>query len=412
MTISSLGDWIGLFALLSITDRLAPGNTLAIAGLMIFRVLPAFIIGPLAGVALDRLDRRKAMIFSDISRAVLIAIIPFAHTLPVLYAVSFCLETISLIWMPAKDSLVPTLVPGRWLVAANSMALFSSYGVFPLSALVFTGLVGTGQFLGDHISALRDLQLNQENLALWIDAVSFLASAVLVSRIRFAGLRSGEKRPFRVRAILDELVEGLRYVKAKGEINRVIRGMGIAVAGGAVIFSLGPGYAREVLDAGPKSFGLIVAFLGTGMGAGVLILGFIGDRLPKGWVFALASIAGGLTLVTLAAISNLLFAFATATALGAFAGVATATSFALLQERVDDEVRGRTFASVQIVIRLSLFISLVAFPALAQFFASFSLSTQEGIRLSLAIGGLIGVGAGTLTAMDVYRRRIDASQPV
>jgi MFS family permease len=123
MTIGSLGDWIALFALLSMTNRLAPGNTLAVGGLMIFRMLPIFIVGPLAGVLLDRVDRRKAMIVSNVARALLVASIPFATTLPMLYAVSFALETIALIWMPAKDSLVPTIVPNRWLVAANSLAL-------------------------------------------------------------------------------------------------------------------------------------------------------------------------------------------------------------------------------------------------------------------------------------------------
>ncbi len=408
MTISSLGDWIGLFALLSITDRLAPGNTLAVAGLMIFRVLPALLIGPLAGVALDRFDRRRAMIYSDLLRAVLIAAIPFAKSLPVLYAISFVLETISLVWMPAKDALVPNLVPARWLVAANSLALFSTYGVFPLGALVFTGLVGTGEFLGSQVPALRELQLNQENLALWIDTATFLVSVALISRIDFPGLPR-QKRPLRVRVIADELLEGLRYVMRRGQVARVIRGMGIAVAGGAVIFSLGAPYTRVVLNGGPKSFGLVVAFLGTGMGVGVLFLGFLGDRLPKGWVFALSIIAGGLTLVAVGAVSKLGGALIGAGLLGAFAGIATATSFAMLQENVADEIRGRTFASVQVVIRISLFMSLVAFPALAQLLSAGWLlgSTAEGIRLSMAIGGLIGVGAGTLTARDVYRRRID-----
>ncbi len=59
------------------TNRLSPGNTLAVAGLMIFRVLPAFLVGPIAGVLLDRIDRRKAMIASDVARACLIASVPF-----------------------------------------------------------------------------------------------------------------------------------------------------------------------------------------------------------------------------------------------------------------------------------------------------------------------------------------------
>lgn len=406
MTISSLGDWIGLFALLAITNRLAPGNTLAVAGLMIFRMLPAFLIGPLAGVALDRWNRRRAMILSDLIRAALVASIPFVKTLPGLYAISFTLETISLVWMPAKDALVPNLVPARWLVAANSLALFTTYGVFPLGALVFTGLVGVGEFIGEHVTVLGFL--HQENLALWIDAASFLVSVGFVARVAAPAIPRS-KRPFQPRVIVDEVVEGLRYLKERGEVARVIRGIGFALAGGAVVFSLGAPYTTEVLGGGAKGFGGIVSFLGTGMGVGVLLLGFIGDRLPKAWVFSLAILGGGLMLVVTAAVSELALALVMAGLLGAFSGVAYATGFALMQEKVADEVRGRTFASVQIVIRVSLFASLVAFPALAKLFAaSWGLdSVTDGIRLSMALGGLIAVAAGTLAATDVYRGRID-----
>ncbi|HVL80419.1 MAG TPA: MFS transporter [Actinomycetota bacterium] len=406
MTVSSLGDWIGLFALLAITDRLAPGNPLAIAGLMIFRVLPALVIGPLAGVALDRWDRRKAMMACDLLRAVLIATVPFARSLPFLYAVSFALETLSLIWMPAKDSLIPNLVPSRWLVAANSLALFTTYGVFPLGALAFTGLVGVGQLIGNQFPALAELQLNEENLALWIDAVTFLVSVALISRIDFPGLPR-EKRPLRFRVVVEEIKEGLRYLSERGEVARIMRGIGFALVGGAVIFSLGAPYTSQVLRGGAQSFGLVVAFLGTGMGLGVLVLGFVGDRLSKGWVFAGAIIAGGLVLVGASMVTRLEYALPVAGLLGACAGAATATAFAMLQEKVPDAVRGRTFASVQIVIRLSLFLSLIAFPSLAQLFGQVSGDAAEGVRFALALGGLLGVVAGTVAAFDVYRGRID-----
>lgn len=408
LTISSLGDWIGLFALLSVTNRLAPENTLAVGGLMIFRMLPAFLVGPLAGVALDRMDRRKAMIVSDVIRAGLIGSVPFAETLPALYAISFALETISLIWMPAKDALVPNLVPGKRLVTANSLALFTTYGVFPLGALVFTGLVGVGEFLGTHVSVLSGLALSQENLALWIDTATFLVSALVISRMRVPRLPR-EKRPIRLRVLWDEVVEGLRYVRARGEVAQVMQLIGVALAGGAVVFSLGAPYATQVLGGGPTSFGGIVAALGTGMGLGVLVLGFSGDRLPKGWIAAVGVIVSGMMLVGAALVDSIVMAVVVSGLFGAGAGVAYATGFALLQEKVADSVRGRTFASVQIVIRVSLFASLIAFPALAEVFATtvFGGDTGDGIRLAIATGGLITCASGAYAAWAVYQGRID-----
>lgn len=407
LTISSLGDWVALFALLSMTNRLAPGEPLAVGGLMIFRMIPAFLVGPLGGVLLDRIDRRRAMVVCDISRALIVALLPFATTLLMLYAAAFLLETIALIWMPAKDSLVPTIVPNRWLVAANSLALFTTYGVFPLGAVIFTGLVGVAELLGDRFAALEVLRLSQENLAFWINTVTFFFSAFLVSRIRFPPMPV-EKRALRLRLLWDEVVEGLRYLKQRGEVARVMRTIGVALAGAAVIFSLGAPYTTDVLGGGPQGFGLVVAALGTGMGLGVVVLGFIGDRLPKAWVSAFAVIGGGLMLVAASLVSDLRPAILFAGLFGGFGGIAYATGFALLQERVAGRLRGRTFASVQIIIRVSLFASLIAFPALAEFFATDLVlgSSRQGIRLAMALGGLLTCAAGFLAAHDVYRGKV------
>lgn len=396
-----------MFALLSITNRLSPGNTLAVAGLMIFRVLPAFIVGPIAGVLLDRIDKRRALIGSRIASAVLIAIVPFALNIPMLYATSFLLEIATLIWMPAKDALIPDLVPKRWLVATNSLSLFTTYGVFPLGALVFTGLAGVAAFLGAHIAPLEFLHLNQENLALWIDAAMYLASVILVSRVRVPQVPR-ELRPVRFGVLWDELVEGLRYLKERGEVARVMRSIAIALAGGAVVFSLGAPYATSVLGGGPSAFGGIVAALGTGMGVGVLVLGFVGDRVPKAWVAAGATTVAGLMLVAASTVSLLGVALVVSGLFGAAAGIAYATLFALLQEIVHDDVRGRVFASVQVVIRVSMFASLVVFPAAAQLFSDvvFGGDAAQGIRLALAAGGVLACAAGLHGAYDVYRGRI------
>jgi dTMP kinase len=378
---------------------------------MIFRVLPAFLVGPLSAVLLDRVDRRKAMVVCDFTRAALIAIIPFVPTLTVLYAVSFLMECMSLIWMPAKDALIPSLVPKRWLVATNSLALFTTYGVFPLGALWFTALVGVAQFLGAHIGALHALNLSQENLALFIDAASFLASALIVMRVRVP-LMARERRPVHFEALWEELVEALRYLKDRGEVARIMRSIAVALVGGAAVFSLGAPYATTVLHGGPKAFGGIVAALATGMGAGVLVLGLVGDRFPKAWAASFAVIAAGVMLLGAAVSSVLIAALIFASLFGATAGVAYATLFALLQEIVHDEIRGRIFASVQVVIRLSLFMSLVVFPALAQLFTSvaFGGHTGNGIRLALASGALVTCAAGVHGAYDVYKGRIHSGR--
>jgi dTMP kinase len=318
----------------------------------------------------------------------------------------------TLVWMPAKDALIPNLVPKRLLVATNSLALFTTYGVFPLGGVAFTALVGVAEFLGGHVGAFRVLHLNQENLALWIDMGTFIASALIVSRMRAPSVPR-EKRPFRLGVLWEELVEGLQYLRARSEVSRIMRSIAVALAGGAVVFSLGAPYSTSVLHGGATTFGGIVASLGTGMGLGVLVLGFVGDRLPKAWFAACAVIFAGLMLLGAAITTQVVVALIVAALFGAGAGIAYASLFALLQEVVHDAVRGRVFSAVQVVIRVSLFVSLVVFPAVASLFSKtvFHHNSAEGIRLALALGGLLTCMAGVLGALDVYRGRIHPGTP-
>ncbi len=190
-----------------------------------------------------------------------------------------------------------------------------------------------------------------------------------------------------------------------------MRSIAISLAGGAVVLSLGAPYTTQVLNGGAKGFGGIVAAVGTGMGVGVLVLGFIGDRVPKGWVASTAVIFAGMMLLGAGVTTQLSVAIVVAGLFGACAGVAYASLFALLQEMVHAEVRGRTFSSVQVVIRISLFVSLVVFPALAALYGRtlFDGDTGQGIRLALVSGGLLTCAAGLQGAWDVYRGRISSS---
>ena len=126
-------------------------------------------------------------------------------------------------------------------------------------------------------------------------------------------------------------------------------------------------------------------------------------------------IFAGLMLLGAGVTTQLALALVVAGLFGAGAGVAYASLFALLQEMVDDEVRGRIFSSVQVVIRISLFVSLVVFPALAELYGRtlFDGDTGQGIRLALASGGLITVRRRTARRLGRLPRphRRDIARP-
>ena len=115
LTISAFGDWLGLLASTALAQKLAGEDyakaNFAIAGVFIVRLIPAVILGPLAGVLADRLDRKTLMVISDLMRFGLYLSIPIVGNYFWLYTATLLAETATLFWSPAKEATVPNLVP-------------------------------------------------------------------------------------------------------------------------------------------------------------------------------------------------------------------------------------------------------------------------------------------------------------
>ena len=161
MLVSSMGDWIGFVAVASLVAKLGGDRLggLAVAGVILARLAPSVLFGAFAGVVVDRFDRKKVMVSADIGRGVLYASMAFLPFLWLIFLMSFLIESLSLLWVPAKDASVPNLVPRRQLSNANSVGLVTTYGTLPLGAAVYTVLaaiaVAIGGYLGDTRSRWR-----------------------------------------------------------------------------------------------------------------------------------------------------------------------------------------------------------------------------------------------------------------
>src|SRR2546423_9256762 len=190
--VSSLGDWIGLVAVVALAARLSKGSSAAVGLVMAARMVPGFFLAPVGGVLIDRWDRRRTMVICDVGRSAIVATLPFVHTLIGLFLASFLLEVLTLLWSPAKDASVPNLVPADKLAAANSLSMAAAYGTFPLGSAACASLAGLASWLG-HFNALHVLKVNQESLALWADAVTFCCSAARRGSLSLPGARGKEK---------------------------------------------------------------------------------------------------------------------------------------------------------------------------------------------------------------------------
>src|SRR5947208_13517857 len=118
--VSSLGDWVATLAFIVAAFALTHGNQTAVAVVLVLRLVPPIFAAPVGGVVADRLHRRTIMVTCDLSRAALIALVPFVNLVS-LYVIAFVHESISLFFLPARDASVPLLAPRRVLPEANGL---------------------------------------------------------------------------------------------------------------------------------------------------------------------------------------------------------------------------------------------------------------------------------------------------
>jgi len=423
--VSSLGDWTGLIAILAIAGTRTSNPGAAVGLVMVARMLPGFLLAPIGGALLDRWNRRVVMVTCDIGRAGLLVVLPFWDNLLGLVVISFCIEILTLLWGPAKDASVPNIVKDpEQLASANSLGLVAAFGTFPLGAVMFAVLAGVAKWMG-HFPALSRFEVKQESLAIWVDALTFLVSAFLISRLRLDEGDRGAITRVPVAQTLRHIGDGLRFVRSNSMVRGVMIGLAGGLIGGGVIVPLGPVFAKEVLGGGASAFGLLLTALGVGVAIGVVSLLLVQRRLPRAAVFTGAVVATGVAIIAAAWVSSLTPALVLVAAVGAFAGCAYVTGFTLLQECVSDEMRGRTFATLYTVVRVCLLFSLTVGPFFASAFGAISEAVTNsdlklgsvhvslpGVRLALWAGGLITVLSGLAAARRMRKtQREESVQP-
>jgi dTMP kinase len=416
--VSSLGDWIGIIAILAIAARVSGGSGAAVSLVMVARVVPGFFLATVGGVIVDRFDRKRVMVTCDIGRAALLALLPFVDSLLGLVLVSFALEILSLLWGPAKDASIPNLVDSKQLTSANSLGLLAAFGTFPIASLAFSLLAVVANWLSG-FSAFSFLDVDRESLALWVDGITFLVSALIIFRLPIPRTFHREGQKVDWTATFRDISEGLGFIRHERLVRGVIIGIGVGIIGGGAMIPLGPVFAQDVLGGGSAEFGVLMTALGFGAALGVISLVAVQKRVPRETVFQFAVMASGVALVAAATTSSLVPAALLVGVVGACAGSSYVTGFTVLQENVRDELRGRTFATLYTVVRLCLLISLTISPLWSDFWdrVSDALFTDRaieiggatyampGVRFALWGGGLITFFAGFVSWRAVRRAR-------
>lgn len=337
---SSFGDWMATVALMALALDLT-GSATAVGGILALRLLPSVLAGPVSAGVASRWDRRRTMLAMDIVRAVLVVLIPLVPALWWVYTLAFLTELANLVFLPARDSAVPDLVPDPELPTANGLILVSSYGNIPLGAAAFAAVTSVGGIVGRHPYLV----------VFTLDAVTYLVSFACIRTI----------------AITDAPDEGLGDATPVGAFVRAFRlplvravlpGLSTVMLGAGALFSLGILYVTDVLGAGQRQFGLLIALFGVGAAGAVAWVqqreGGVTVQLIRGGVATM-----GIVLMVMSVLSNLWLAYGMAVLFGAAASTALVGGISYLQHHLAGRHRVLGFTAFHVILRFGMAIAAI-----------------------------------------------------
>ncbi|MYB03690.1 MAG: MFS transporter [Acidimicrobiaceae bacterium] len=418
--VSATGDWLGLVALIALADQLAPegSKSTAIALVLIPRVAPGFFLATAVGVIVDRLNRKRVMVACDVGRALVLVTLPFVDTIVGLVVASFLLELLTMMWQPAKEATVPNLVPREKLTAANSLNVAAAYGMFPVAAGAAALLAKAAEAMPDE-GWVTNLRLNEEGLAFYVDALSFLVTALIIWSIAIPSRTRDERRAMK-RGSLDlggairELREGWRLVGKNPIVRSVNVGLATAVMGAGMVILLGARFVDEVIVGREADFHAVLFSLGVGMAVGVGAASALQNRINRARGFTWSLMGAGVVLLVAASVDRLSLMIPLVVMLGMLAGPSYVLGFTLLHENVANEIRGRVFSALLVLVRLCFLIALTVGGVLTDLldnlsdrwwdgFASVLGARVElpGVRLTLWLAALIIMVAGALATWSL-----------
>jgi len=392
--ISQLGDRLDQMALIAFVYLRAPGSTLEIAKILSFTIIPVFIIGPIAGVYVDRWDRRRTMYTCDFLRAVLVFTIPFflfyTKSLVPIYLIIFIVFSIGRFFVPAKLSIIPDLVEKKDLLMANSL-------------VNTTGMIAA--ILGFGISGVVVQWLGAKS-GFYLDSLSFLISAMfifLVTKRSHVSMNlkkvSQEIAEVIKKSVLQEIKEGILYF-ARNKNIRFTAGVIFALwsALGAVYVVLIV-FVQKTLHSATKDLGLLIMFLGIGLFLGSVIYGRFGQRLSHYKTIFTSLVLSGIMLIVFALAINrypyFLVAAGLSFALGILVSPIMIASNTIIHNVGDNAMMGKIFSSLEIVMHLGFLLFMFISSLLAERFSH--------LLILVIVGSLFSI-LGVINLM--YHRKI------
>lgn len=386
--ISTIGDRIHRVALAALVYQLT--GSLTQTGIAFLATgLPDLLFGLLAGVYVDRWDRRKILILCDFLRIPVVLLVPFiAYTsLPAVYLLLFVLNTMTIIYRPAKTALIPSVVEPEELNSANSLTSLSENVSdvlgYPLAGALIGGMT---LWLGAEAAL---------TMAFAVDALTYLISGLLVLLVRRT---DADRTGHQVSSIWGDLQEGIRFVRRSQVLrsNTLIMLLGPLILGAATTLLVG--FAWDVLDGGEWEY----AMLGTGISLGSILGGIwlsSGPRFSSGILVIAGLVIMGLSVMATSLAENLWLAVLVIGFSGFGSMMVLIPSVTLVQRHTPDRLLGRVFSLRSTLIFGAIIVSNAAGGWAGETF---------GVRETFFVCGVLLVVISAVAATFPSVRQVDA----
>ncbi|MFH1683411.1 MAG: MFS transporter [Candidatus Margulisiibacteriota bacterium] len=360
---SQLADRVFVYVLMIIAYSLTKTNLGVAVPLLAFGV-PSLLFGPLAGVFVDKWDRKGILIISSIIRGVLILLIVplIAQSMALIFAVSFLIYTAAQFFAPAESASIPELVKKHDLIVANSLFMITWMGASVIGFGLGAPLVNFFGNEGTFVAA----------------AVLYFIGAGVVSLVPLKPVE--RKKHHQDHPIRKDLLFGLEFIRRNVVVRYSLLKLFVATSAIAIISLLAISYAKDILGIGAKNFGYLIIAVGVGMFLGLGVLEWLRRYIAKGTIVILSFIVSGLALIFIGSISDLNLALVLIAVLGIGNIFITSSIQTILQQRIPRRIRGRVFGVQNMLIN-----SAFVFPVIIAGFVA----DVYGIRVALGALGWI-----------------------
>ena len=327
---SSVGTYLAAIALtVDVYDRTESGAW--VAALLIADFLPIVLIGLLLGPLVDRLSRRRLMIFSDLVRFGVFALLPFVDSAGAVVGLAAISGVATGFFLPAVYAGLPNLVPDEELTNANSL-------LQTVETLAW--------MIGPVVGGLM-LTVWGTSVPYTVNAITFLVSAVLVARIPEGKLRSTDSL---TRGHWRDVADGFRLVVTARPLRTVLVVWNVVLVGAGAVNVAEIVFAKDTLDSGNLGFGALVAASGVGLALGSFLaapaLGKVGLRRHYVGSIALIGVGWGGAALTSIWVSSIWLAVPFVIGGAAGNGAAIICNRLLVQRGAPDQYRGRVLATI------------------------------------------------------------------